>query len=679
MLRITGLGLLALPLLWATVSGLYQDAVLGLLPLALLLPVCWIGRRVEYNPNWVSPFVLGAACVGGTLALWSSAQIPVSVDGEVYLFQARLFAAGRLSADTLGASEFFHYYFLVPGTQGELYGVFPPGWPLLLALGALLGSPWIVNPLLTVLLVVLTARLARQVFPKQGHTEILAAWLMALSPFVVGQGGAMMSHPLAACLTVGAILAAYQLEAARWRPALLVGVCVGLLFIVRPLNGLFVGCVLLALHGFRAGWRPVAVSVLLAALLGSTYLWVNQQVTGDALTPGQDAYFARTEPNSGCHRLGFGPTIGCVNAHQLERPGYTLIDALETTGERLTVLGRKGFGPGFALLLPLLLAWGGTGRRSGTLWAILGIQVLVYAAFYYHGNFLGPRLLFEAFPMLAVLVAAGAWTFRWAGVAIALGGLIGGHVLLQVDAESYRWMPYEEVSSLVAEAEGDQKIIFVDSEALRDRARWTHYSLGMVLGDIPGPDAARLFAHDLGNEPNQRLLRRLPHHRAYRLRLDPIGDLDNPFQADLEPSLVSFSRGTSVDSVIALAARFPSSTQTNCGYMEPRTVSPGNHVLHVQAEDETCVLPLVDLPEGSGPWRVNLSALSSAHGGRWQLYAGEQPVGMPFVLSGRPGQLRRLSIGLLGANAVGPISIRGVGQGSLVTLRFHPVSPGGRR
>ncbi len=614
-----------------------------------------------------------AVAVAGTVAL--SARMPASVDGEVYLFQARLLASGHLGTGPLPYPGFFHYYFLVSDAHGALYGAFPPGWPAVLAAGVWLGAAWLVAPLLTGLLVWLGARLAHQVLPLDRGVAPLTAWLLAASPFVLAHGAIFMSHILAANLTLGALILAYRARTGGWLPALVVGLLVGTLFTVRPLNAIVLGLVVVGIGLWQAPRVPalrVITALVLAALPASGYLLANQAVTGHALTPGQDAYFARTEPNERCHRLGFGFDVGCANAHNLERPGYTGKDAVRVTGQRLEELGKKGLGPGLALLLPLALLWR---RPSGSATAIAALGVLqlgAYALFYYHGNFLGPRLLFEAFVPLVVLVAAGALKLGWIGVALCLSGLVGGHQLVAVESEHLRWLPYAETAELLSEAEGDRKLVFVDNRGLQGRWRWTHYSLGMVLGEAPGPDATTLFVHDQSPTANATLIDAYPDHTPYQLRLTPG---ESPL--DVAPSLIPLPRHPRAQVSIALSGRFPLSSRGACGFAEP-AMPPGvrAHVLRLEADvsrEETCRFDLGPGPDVDGPWAISMTAYASPAGGQWRLLIGDEPAGSPFLLSGRSGALKRISVGR-GAGAAGArMTLVGRGTADLLELRFRPL------
>src|SRR5215831_15306286 len=80
-------------------------------------------------------------------------RLPMAGDDYAYMYQAKLFASGRLYAqDPLYNPSLPFYECLqthcITDDQGHRFSKYPPGWPLLLAVGVKLGIPWLVDPLL---------------------------------------------------------------------------------------------------------------------------------------------------------------------------------------------------------------------------------------------------------------------------------------------------------------------------------------------------------------------------------------------------------------------------------------------------------------------------------------------------------------------------------------------------
>ncbi|MEZ4642576.1 MAG: hypothetical protein R3E31_07530 [Chloroflexota bacterium] len=79
-----------------------------------------------------------------------AAKTPHVQDSITYLFQAQTLARGRLWAPAPPIPRRFPMSFCWWKTA-RWFGKYPPGYPLVLAVGVLVGQPWLVNPLLAAL------------------------------------------------------------------------------------------------------------------------------------------------------------------------------------------------------------------------------------------------------------------------------------------------------------------------------------------------------------------------------------------------------------------------------------------------------------------------------------------------------------------------------------------------
>src|SRR5690606_31974383 len=74
-------------------------------------------------------------------------RFPNSGDEYAYLLQSEFFASGTLAGQGF-PPEVRHLFELDHVINGDrLVAKYPPGWPALLAVGGLLGQPWLVPPL----------------------------------------------------------------------------------------------------------------------------------------------------------------------------------------------------------------------------------------------------------------------------------------------------------------------------------------------------------------------------------------------------------------------------------------------------------------------------------------------------------------------------------------------------
>jgi hypothetical protein len=315
-------------------------------------------------------------------------RFPNSGDEYAYLWQATAFAERRMTAPSPEPVEAFQLNHIAD-VEGRRFGKYPPGWPLLLGTGVLLGVPGLVNPLL--------AALALAGIYRLGCTWVGAraaaagAVVTGLTPFFLLNAGSYHSHP--SCLfaiTALALCLTWTAERPGRVPLLLAGASLGLAILVRPYTALLFAVPLLGAFA-PAVWRRrrrvnpgwlVLGGVPLALFLAG----VNAASTGSWwLLP-----WTRYDP---VETIGFG-------AH-----GHTLVRGLKTTlrlcGE--WVLYTSGVGT-----LLLLFAWRGRFPQRWLVWTLLLAPVAGYLFWWSHGgNRYGPRFYFEALLPFTLLAGTG--------------------------------------------------------------------------------------------------------------------------------------------------------------------------------------------------------------------------------------------------------------------------------
>jgi hypothetical protein len=317
-------------------------------------------------------------------------------------------AAGGLSwasPDPL-ALETFHFLLDI---QGRRFGIFPPGWPSVLALGVLLGVSWAVNPVLHGATVLLGAWVGHRVGGALAGS--LAAPILALSPGLLLLAGSRMSHTWTALVVLAGV--AWSLQAGR-KAGCLVGLCLGVLVLTRPLDAMVLG--LVVLPGLLSQGVRVTLWSGLGPLLGLAVLaGVNLAVTGDPLLLPQSAYFSEGLPPiqsgafryaAGCNGLGFGDAVGCFPTYG--DLGHTPDKALRSVGRNLAAAGRLWMGHG-VLGLFAIAAWRQPNarpllKRAASLWALL---VAVYALYWVPGLAYGARFHHSAAPVVIIACAVG--------------------------------------------------------------------------------------------------------------------------------------------------------------------------------------------------------------------------------------------------------------------------------
>jgi hypothetical protein len=347
----------------------------------------------------VAALAAGAAALA-LLISWSVlGLVPHVTDSVSYLFQGRILAAGHLYEPPPPVPALFWQENVILDAT-RWCSKYPPGWPLLLALGWRLQAPWLMSPLLLALAVAGVWLAGRRLYDPA--TGLLAAAALACSPFALLMAADAMAHVPALCATAWCLamiagVAGAGAEAAgrsRQRTLIAIGLLGGIALLIRPgtaaavLAPALAWCVAALGRRHRlAGlaWMALGAAPCLAAMAAyDTVVFGGPLVTGyavyeparyaraaDALVPWSEALL---------HRLPW-------YLDQLNRSlwGYPWGD--------------------LALLAPLLLV---RPRRAadGVLAACAGSLVLAHC-FYFYGDVIysGPRMAFESLGPLSLLAA----------------------------------------------------------------------------------------------------------------------------------------------------------------------------------------------------------------------------------------------------------------------------------
>ena len=207
-------------------------------------------------------------------------QFPISGDDYSYMYQAKLFAAGKLYAEDplYDRANSLHNCVAtscIKDFHGHRFSQYPPGWPVLLAVGVALGVPWVVNPLLGALLVFLMLRYVER---HMGKELVTVTWLLlTLCFFFVYYAASTRAH-IATALFVFAAFLAYDAAERRPRHALMwllvAGAFLGYSSMIRYIDwiplGVWIGATLLWRKNF-AGLMLFAVGFTLLATRNLLY------------------------------------------------------------------------------------------------------------------------------------------------------------------------------------------------------------------------------------------------------------------------------------------------------------------------------------------------------------------------------------------------------------------------
>jgi 4-amino-4-deoxy-L-arabinose transferase-like glycosyltransferase len=230
-------------------------------------------------------------------------HMPHVPDSVSYIFQAKILAAGHLTAPAPSVERAFAFFYppLIAVDDGKWFSVFPFGHPLMLALGQVAGLIWLIPPALGAASVMLIADIGRRVYNLR--TGLLAASLVATSPFFLMTASNFMSHNTAAFYLLLSLWCLTRIESRPLLYAMLSGLFFGLLFNTRPLTAValvppFAGYLLLLVFIGRgkANWRPLAGFCLGGLLMLGAYFLYNMGATGE---PGRGWFWWRPYTGSG--------------------------------------------------------------------------------------------------------------------------------------------------------------------------------------------------------------------------------------------------------------------------------------------------------------------------------------------------------------------------------------------
>jgi hypothetical protein len=467
------------------------------------MPTRWLVFGLAFSAAAISGLYIAHYLRGG----------PRVIDATAYWLEARMLSAGDFAFAVPEPTSSFRGRFLLPTPDGRLSVIFPPGYPLLLAAGFLIGVPLLVGPVVAGLLVLATYFTTRTLLGDERVARV-AALISMLCATLRYHTADTMSHGLSALLFVVAIGCAARKTKSS---VLLSGLLLGWLVATRPVTG-GVACALLVLI-LR---REIRLFPLLAlgGIPGLALFVVHARIaTGSWLGSTQLAYYGLSDGPPGCFRYGFGSHVGCRFEHgdfvkEHLANGFGPLEAAWITLDRLALHGIDvaNFFP-LSLIVPwaMLRFRNEPGVRALALAPLL--LVLAYAPFYYPASYpgAGARLLADALPLEHALLAFALVRLRWARflpAAMLLGFALHG-------VHQHR---------ALAEREGGNPM-FVES-AVGDERRGIVYvgtDHGFLLGHDPeanDPRRTLLVARLRGDAHDRVLWERLGRPAAYRYDYD---------------------------------------------------------------------------------------------------------------------------------------------------------------
>ncbi len=317
---------------------------------------------------------------------------PIADDESTYTFIAKTLLQGRLTNPVPKDQTFFANQFVVINDHGW-FGKYPLGYPLLLAVGELLGAPHLVGPLLTALTLVFTYKIGEKLYG--GKTALVGTTLLILSPHLLWTGATLLSQTASTLFLVAGV---WSYLCFRETKRVLWGFVCGLLFaygaVVRPLPGalFLVAFGLVALFQsdsssfgarFKTNLRLFIPTAVFGAAALAFLLFVNHLQTGSASTSG---YHAAHGADMGIGHVADGQVALSVASSLLRQNFWTFGWPLS-----LAFVFFAARRPGFGLMVSLIAA--------EYLYRVIAPKTVVAST--------GPIYVTEIVPLLALMSASG--------------------------------------------------------------------------------------------------------------------------------------------------------------------------------------------------------------------------------------------------------------------------------
>lgn len=518
---------------FAYVAELAFAACLQTLQLSNIVLAAWeipeagLARLRECFDRWhgsprrrLDGVVVGSAIwitVAAALLSWFAYERHPHIPDEVaYVIQARYFALGKLHLPAPPVPEAFELY-LMDLDGKRWFSSMPPGWPAVLAIGVLVGLPWLINPLLAGLNTLLAWRVLSRLYDTR--LARFSALLLAVSPWHVFMAMNFMSHTVALTyallVALGVTVAA---SGAKWRGGAISGLGAGLALLVRPLEGFILGLAgavwLLATRTDRriskSALAAYALSAACAACLTFEY---NRRLAGNPLEFPVMAYMAkRFGPTA--NAMGFGPDRGMGWAID-PNPGHSPLDALINANLNMFSINIELFGWGTgSLLLAALFVF--AGRLTCSDWVLLAFSAGIFIGhfFYYFsgGPDFGARYWFlMLIPSIVFTIRGLQWLCKVLGphasaravtavIALGLTALLNYFPWRAIDKYHHYQSMRPDVRELAEQYDFGRSLVLIRGENHPD------YASAAVYNPLDLTSSAPIYAWDRSDEVRRRLL-----------------------------------------------------------------------------------------------------------------------------------------------------------------------------
>ena len=355
----------------------------------------WIRNIPSYL--FILVLVVSSVLICSGISWYLFDGVPGTFDGCLYMFQARLFSHGTLSAQIPPEPHFFQNTLVI--LSDKWYTQFPPGYPAILALGVLLRMPWLVNPMLGALTIGGIYLIANELY--ENNTAKLSALLASTGGFFLFMSSEFLSHSSTLFFITVAFLS-FVWMVKKKRPlvsSIACGTALGIAMLCRPYTTTWF-CICMGIAAIvmrkQLSIRYILIGTIPLIAAGLAFLAYNAATTGHPLLFGYIAAHGKE------HLPGF---------HQdpwMEDP-HTIVQGLKYLIGNLNGLNYYLFEWPIPSLffVALYLAFG---KKEEWEWILVGWigALLIAQVFYFFNEFaLGPRFVYETLPASIILTSRG--------------------------------------------------------------------------------------------------------------------------------------------------------------------------------------------------------------------------------------------------------------------------------
>ncbi|NOZ79853.1 MAG: hypothetical protein GXP48_11885 [Acidobacteria bacterium] len=453
---------------------------------------------------------------------------PITDDEGVYLLQARIFAHGKLYVDSPEPREFFDNIFVV--NNGHLYGQYPAGHPALLAIGVLLGTPWLIPSLLAAATLPLAFGIGSRLGGEQ--TGRLAALLLCASPFFILSSSTLLPGPSSLLFVSLAVWCAVRVSTGQGGrgTTFLASAAGGMAFLIHPPSvTVFLLPVYLYLLLGPVRRSPGAVGNTVALVAGGAvmvaiFLTLNKLQNGGWLVTGYQALWGNKAAELGVRTpFGFGTFLWGIKHTPALGLRNTLVNLLRTD---FWLYGSV------ASLIPAAVGIWATRRRAWTRVLLVSSSATVVLYFFYFWPGIsdtGPVNYYLLLLPLVVFSALGldALGKRFQNAPQVARQRLPGAVaaaLIVVAALTYWPVQLEVLRTLGRSVSEPYRLLA--AKGVHNALVFMPYYLNprnpssWVAGrrnNSPELDDDVLYVRDLGPRRNVKLMAKYPDRSAYRL------------------------------------------------------------------------------------------------------------------------------------------------------------------